>query len=79
MLFIDKVTGTWGDADDIVFVDPDVAGQHMDPEGDDATCISTLESLDSDSEIIEIAEHSLKWGYGVSATEAISAYRSSHG
>lgn len=73
-VFIDRVTGTWGMADDIVFVDADMAGQHMDPEGDEYTCYATLDE-GSDSTITGVAWHSIEHDYGVSAPVVISAYK----
>lgn len=62
-LWIDKNSGTWGQVDgELVVIDADIAGQHMDSEGDEWTCVATLENA-SDSEIIEIAEHALHYGY----------------
>lgn len=63
-VWIDKATGTWGtNVEDIVIVDLDMAGQHMDPEGDEYTALATLED-GGDSTIIGVAEHALEYNYG---------------
>lgn len=54
-IYIDRETATWGDARDLVIV-----------EADDAL-LASLECMDSDSAIIEVAESALSNGNGRTA------------
>jgi hypothetical protein len=74
-IWIDRTTGTWGNTADLILVDPEIEGQHMDPEGgDDLTCISSLESFDSDFDIIRVAEDAYKNGHGMRLIALLQHY-----
>lgn len=56
-IYIDRITGAWGDASDLVFIDSEVEGMMMQggSEGDTETVVSFLDNC-SDSEIVKYAE-----------------------
>lgn len=65
-IWIDKDSGTWGvlHTGSLVVLDAARAGSEMDNDGgDEFTCLATLDNA-SDSEIIDVAQHALDYGYG---------------